>query len=96
MFSSFLECVTRFETNSWSIIQTIFLLWVPAMVIFVIFCLTLRYLMGHFGVPLSKSKAEGPCTHLSFLGIKMNSVEMVFRLPEDKLRKLMDLVEGFC
>lgn len=67
------------------------------MVIFVIFLLdTFGYLMGHFGVPLSKSKTEGPCTRLSFLGFKINSVEMVFRLPEDKLRKLMDPVEGFC
>lgn len=34
--------------------------------------------------------------NLSFLGIEIDSVRMVFRLLEDKLRTLLDLVDSFC
>lgn len=35
------------------------------------------YLMGQFGVPFSVSKTECPCTGLSFLGIDIDSENMV-------------------
>lgn len=57
---------------------------------------TFRFFMDRFGVPLSAEKTEGPRTVISFLGIELDSVNMVFRLPADKLAKLMDLVNGFC
>lgn len=43
-------------------------------------------------MPLSVEKTEG----LSFLGIEFDTVNMVFRLPQDKLSKFVDLVRVFC
>lgn len=45
---------------------------------------------------LSADKTEGPVTVLSFLGIEIDSVRMIFRLPVDKLEKLKGQVQGFC
>ncbi|XP_075445291.1 uncharacterized protein LOC142488838 [Ascaphus truei] len=44
------------------------------------------------GVPLIKEKPEGSSTVLSFLDIKMDIKEIVFRLPVEKLAKLEKLV----
>lgn len=52
--------------------------------------------MGRFGVPLSAEKMEGPVMTLSFVGIELDTVEMVFRLPQDKLERLTGLIAGFC
>lgn len=57
---------------------------------------TFRFLMLRFGVPLSAEKTQGPTTVLSFLGIEIDTVNMVFRLPQDKLHKLSELIRGFC
>lgn len=56
--------------------------------------------MHKFDVPLSVNKTEGPRTVLSFLGIELDSNDMVFRLPADKLHKLrgcikLHLISGF-
>lgn len=45
-----------------------------------------------FAVPLSADKTKGPVTVLSFLGIEIDTVAMVFRLPSDKLSRLLSLV----
>ena len=42
----------------------------------------------HLGVPLELSKLEGPSTHLSFLGIEIDTESLLFRLPPDKLDKM--------
>lgn len=34
--------------------------------------------------------------YVSFLGIEIDSVRLVIRLPDDKLHKLIGLVSGFC
>lgn len=44
--------------------------------------------MGRFGVPLSPEKTEGPAHVLSFLGIEIDIVCMLFCLPQDMLDKL--------
>lgn len=49
---------------------------------------TFKFFMNKFGVPLSLEKSEDPTTVLSFLGIEIDLV--------DKLKKLLDLVDGFC
>lgn len=51
--------------------------------------------MSKFGVPLSQEKTEGPATRLSFLGIELDSIAMIFCLPADKLTKLKELVTSF-
>lgn len=57
---------------------------------------TFRFFMEHFGIPLSADKTEGPVSVLSFLGIEIDSVNMVFRLPRDKLSNLISLIDVFC
>lgn len=99
LFSSFLEWVVRYETSSRSIIHYLddFLFVSPGASDQCQFLLdSFKYFMGQFGVPLSLEKTEGPLTVLSFLGIEIDSVNMVFRLPEDKLAKILDMVNGFC
>ncbi|KAM3929144.1 LOW QUALITY PROTEIN: uncharacterized protein RB166_006928 [Leptodactylus fuscus] len=98
MFTSFLEWVVRSETGSRAIIHYLddFLFVAPGGDDRCQFLLdTFRSLMFRFGVPLSLEKTEGPCTVLSFLGIELDSVAMVFRLPREKLEKLSGLLDGF-
>lgn len=76
MFSSFLEWVVRFETNSRSVIHYLddFLFVAPGSSSQCRFLLdTFRYFMQRFGVPLSAEKTEGPTTKLSFLGIELDT-----------------------
>ena len=49
---------------------------------------TLIQICGFLGVPLALEKAEGPATTLPILGIVLDTVKMVARLPEEKLLKL--------
>lgn len=50
-------------------------------------------LCGQLGVPISKSKVEGPATVLTFLGISLDTETMELRLPEEKLRRLKTLTQ---
>ena len=43
-------------------------------------------------VPVAKEKLEGPSTQLTFLGIELDTVLMVRRLPTDKLHELKSVV----
>lgn len=45
------------------------------------------------GVPVEESKSEGPASSLTFLGIEIDSVAMVLRLPADKLTQLQTLLK---
>ncbi|XP_060085027.1 uncharacterized protein LOC132564393, partial [Ylistrum balloti] len=46
-------------------------------------------------IPIKQSKTEFPTTCLTFLGIELDSVAMVARLPMDKLEKMRDCVKLF-
>lgn len=99
LFSSFLEWVVRYEASSRCVIHYLddFFFVSPGGSDQCQFLLdTFKFFMLKFGVPLSAEKTEGPTTILSFLGIEIDSVRLVFRLPEDKLKKLIDVVDGFC
>ncbi|XP_069611202.1 uncharacterized protein [Ranitomeya imitator] len=50
--------------------------------------------MSCFGVPLSSEKNIGPVSVITFLGIEIDSVAMEFRLPQDKISKLQELIAG--
>lgn len=43
------------------------------------------------GIPLAKEKTEEPVPILSFLGIEIDTINMIFLLPEDKLSCLQSL-----
>ncbi|XP_040289238.1 uncharacterized protein LOC121002007 isoform X1 [Bufo bufo] len=98
LFSSFLEWVVRFESGCSSVIHYLddFLYVAPGgMGVCQALLSAFLSLMERFGVPISAEKTEGPVTRLSFLGIEIDSVAMVFRLPQDKLVGLKALIEGF-
>ena len=45
------------------------------------------------GIPLAPHKTVGPTTCLVFLGIEIDTIAMELRLPQDKLRKLQELLQ---
>ncbi|XP_077119507.1 uncharacterized protein LOC143775353 isoform X2 [Ranitomeya variabilis] len=50
--------------------------------------------LTYFGVPLFPEKTIGPVSVITFLGIEIDTVTMEFRLPKDKIDKLLDLING--
>ena len=49
----------------------------------------------HLGVPLAPDKVCGPATCITFLGIEIDTVERMLRLPQDKLSALMELITSW-
>ena len=49
----------------------------------------------HLGIPVAMEKLEGPATVLTFLGIEIDTKEMILRLPTTKLVELQDLVTSW-
>ena len=47
-----------------------------------------NHVCRRLGIPLAADKCEGPATCLTFLGIEIDSQEMEFRLPAEKLQRL--------
>ena len=57
------------------------------------FLSTMLQVCDDLGIPLASDKIEGPTSSLSFLGIRLDSVTMEARLPEDKLARLCSELE---
>lgn len=53
-----------------------------------------RFLISKFGVSLLAEKTKGPANRLSFWGIEIDSLDMVFHLPEEKVLKLGSQIIG--
>ena len=49
----------------------------------------------HLGVPVATHKTEGPSTHLVFLGIRIDTERMQLSLDQDKLARIVALVESW-
>ena len=47
------------------------------------------------GLPLYPKKCEGPCTSLVVLGIELDSVNQIARLPNEKLLALRQLLQSW-
>ena len=47
------------------------------------------------GVPISARKVEGPATDITVLGIRVDTVAQTLSLPEDKLRRLQQLLSAW-
>ncbi len=43
---------------------------------------------GRLGVPIASHKTEGPTAAITFLGIELDCITLVARLPEEKLKRL--------
>ena len=52
----------------------------------------LRTVFDYLGIPVAMEKLEGPATVLTFLGIEIDTKEMILRLPMTKLIELQGLV----
>ncbi|CAJ0941654.1 unnamed protein product [Ranitomeya imitator] len=90
LFSSFLDWVVRYETQCDAVTHYLddFLFWGPE-------DSDLPYIAGEFGIPLSAEKTIGPVQTLTFFGIEIVSISMVFRLLAEKIQKMLSLIEGF-
>ena len=51
------------------------------------------HLCAELGVPIADEKTVGPASCLSFAGIELDSVSMEARLPEEKIKKCIDLLQ---
>lgn len=51
--------------------------------------------MGKFRVPLSEEKKKGPDTVMSFLEVEIDTLEIFFWLPSDKIAKIQSLADSF-
>ena len=52
----------------------------------------LMNLFVYLNIPLADKKLVGPCTVIVFLGIEIDSADMVIRLPQDKLSHLLTIL----
>ena len=53
---------------------------------------TIKEVCSTLGIPLALEKVEGPSHSLTFLGITLDSQEMMARLPADKLQRIRSLL----
>ena len=47
---------------------------------------------GELGLPAATNKSEGPATRLTFLGFELDSVQLEFRLPAEKVAALQMMI----
>ena len=60
--------------------------------------ITMQRLLNVFGklnIPLALHKSVGPTTCLEYLGIILDSENMIAKLPQDKLSRIKDLLYVF-
>ena len=48
---------------------------------------------AYLGVPVAKEKIEGPATNLKFLGLEIDTVQMLVKIPQDKLIDLNQVID---
>jgi hypothetical protein len=56
---------------------------------------TFQHLCSEIGVPLADDKSVGPTTCLTFLGLDIDTVQMLVKIPDPKLLELKALIEDF-
>ncbi|CAJ0933131.1 unnamed protein product [Ranitomeya imitator] len=98
LFSCFLEWLVKFQTGSnWITHYLEDFLFVGLAGSDICEKVLFRFceLRKLFWVPLSEEKTVGPVTCLCFLGIEIDSVNKVFRLPSEKIAKLIEKNDGF-
>ncbi|KAM9323990.1 LOW QUALITY PROTEIN: uncharacterized protein PAF06_020242 [Gastrophryne carolinensis] len=96
-FSSFLEWVVRERAGMGSVTHYLddFLCVGPAGTrVCDLLLATMLNVFGAFGVPVAHDKTEGPATVIKFLGIEIDTVKRVCRLPRDKIEDLVGGVGG--
>lgn len=54
---------------------------------------TFQICMAELNVPLAEDKTEGPAEVLCFLGLELDSIHMVVRIPQEKIGELLQKIE---
>jgi hypothetical protein len=47
------------------------------------------------GVPIADEKPMDPCTKIEMLGLKIETDELLVKIPDDKIQKLISLLDNF-
>ncbi|CAJ0945005.1 unnamed protein product [Ranitomeya imitator] len=94
LFSTFLEWVARKITRLTHYLDDFLIVGPAGSDVCAAALAQFKDAMAHFGVPLSPEKTIGPVPVITFLGIEIDSVAMEFRLPKEKIDKLLDLISG--
>ena len=47
------------------------------------------------GIPIADEKTMGPCTNIEILGLTIDTDELFFKVPDDKIQKLISLLDNF-
>ena len=47
---------------------------------------------SRLGVPIAEEKTVGPCTNIEFLGLTIDTLELMIKIPDDKVEKLLNLL----
>ena len=53
-----------------------------------------KNILSHLNVPIAEDKTEGPVTVLTFLGLELDSDEMVVRIPHDKIIEIKNKINA--
>ena len=56
---------------------------------------TFKNLCAEIGVPLAEDKTVGPTTCLTFLGLEIDTVQMLVKIPASKSLELQVLIQEF-
>ena len=56
---------------------------------------TMNAVCNETGIPIEQEKNEGPATHITFLGIEIDTVALEIRLPHDKLSVLKSSLQSW-
>lgn len=56
---------------------------------------TFLQMCANINVPMSREKTIGPATCISFAGIELDTLQMLARLPVDKVKKCFSLIDSF-
>ena len=50
---------------------------------------------NQLGVPIADEKPVGPCTKIDILGLTIDTDELLVKVPDDKIQKLISLLYNF-
>ncbi|XP_030834399.1 uncharacterized protein LOC115921248 [Strongylocentrotus purpuratus] len=55
-----------------------------------------RAMCDRFGIPIADEKTEGPVQVITYLGLEIDSTELQVRVPKEKLRVLLSMLDDFA
>ena len=97
-FSSFLQACCRRIASSKGILHYLddffFVGWAADECAHLMRCF--RAMCDRFGIPIADEKTEGPVQVITYLGLEIDSTELQVRVPKEKLRVLLSMLDDFA